>query len=70
MVKGNVANIFHVPSTESKYDIEQYILSRHQVLDGLNESHPKAKFNAQISFNNALTKDQLLEVFFSINVVL
>lgn len=62
VVKGNVANIFHVPSTENIYDIEQYILSRHLILDELNESHPKKDFNAQISFNNALSKNQLLDV--------
>jgi hypothetical protein len=69
VVKGNVANIFHVPSTESKYDIEQYILSRHQVLDGLNKNHPKTDFNAQISFSSALSKDQLLEALEDYDVV-
>ena len=69
VVKGNVANIFHVPPTESEYDIEQYILSRHQVLDGLSENHPKTDFNAQISFSSALSKDQLLEALEDSDVV-
>ena len=61
VVKENVASVFYVPPSEDTDDIEQYILSRHLVLDQLSESHPETHFNAQISFNAVLSKKQLLD---------
>ncbi len=60
VVKGNVANMLHIPLTEKKEDVEQYIISRHLVLDELSKRYPDKIFFAQISFKNALSENQLL----------
>jgi len=68
VIDGTVAKMFYSTADESPEGLAAYIYERHQLLDRLVKTDPDKTIEAQISFNNFLTGDELLKFIDKYNI--
>nr|VFK25358.1 MAG: hypothetical protein BECKLPF1236A_GA0070988_104691 [Candidatus Kentron sp. LPFa]VFK35941.1 MAG: hypothetical protein BECKLPF1236C_GA0070990_104511 [Candidatus Kentron sp. LPFa] len=62
IIADGIARILHMPLSDSKEDIKNYISYRHSALEHLIATKPNETFSAQVSFKEPIRGEELLSI--------
>jgi len=68
VIDNGIAKMFYAPPDETQKGIATYINERHHIIDHLAMINPDKEIEAQISFNDFLTEDELLKFINNYNI--